>query len=71
MPRAAWLCSGNLAPDGAVVKQSAVAESMMVHSGQRIFESEGSCAEHYAGKVQKGDVVVIRNETQGRQACGR
>jgi dihydroxy-acid dehydratase len=55
---------GNLAPDGAVVKQSAVAESMMVHSGPaRIFESEEEAVQGiYAGKVQKGDVVVIRNE---------
>ena len=55
---------GNLAPDGAVVKQSAVSEGMMVHSGPaRIFESEEEAVEGiYADRVQAGDVLVIRNE---------
>lgn len=55
---------GNLAPDGCVVKQSAVAPEMMVHSGPaRVFESEDDAiAAIYAGKIVSGDVVVIRYE---------
>jgi len=55
---------GNLAPDGCVVKQSAVAPEMMVHSGPaRVFESEDEAiAAIYAGKIVSGDVVVIRYE---------
>ena len=55
---------GNLAPDGCVVKQSAVAEEMMVHSGPaRVFDSEEEAiAAIYAGKIVAGDVVVIRYE---------
>ncbi|WP_249029446.1 dihydroxy-acid dehydratase [Tannockella kyphosi] len=55
---------GNLAPDGSVVKQSAVAKEMMVHSGPaRVFESEDTAIEAIrAGKIGKGDVVVIRYE---------
>lgn len=55
---------GNLAPDGAVVKRSAVAEEMLVHKGPaRVFDSEeDAIAAIYNGKVQKGDVVVIRYE---------
>ena len=55
---------GNLAPDGCVVKRSAVAEEMLVHEGPaRVFESEEEAiAAIYAGKIVKGDVVVIRYE---------
>ncbi len=55
---------GNLAPDGCVVKQSAVAPEMMVHEGPaRVFDSEeDAIAAIYAGKILAGDVVVIRYE---------
>ena len=55
---------GNLAPDGCVVKQSAVAPEMMVHEGPaRVFDSEeDAIASIYAGKIVAGDVVVIRYE---------
>jgi len=55
---------GNLAPNGAVVKTAGVAEKMLRHSGPAvIFESqEGACEGILAGKVKKGDVVVIRYE---------
>lgn len=55
---------GNLAPDGCVVKQSAVAPEMMVHEGPaRIFNSEDEAiAAIYARKINPGDVVVIRYE---------
>ena len=55
---------GNLAPDGCVVKRAAVASEMLVHEGPaRVFESEEECiAAIYAGKIVKGDVVVIRYE---------
>lgn len=53
---------GNLAPDGAVVKQSAVAEEMLEHSGPaRVFDSEEQAQSAIlGGKIKKGDVVVIR-----------
>jgi dihydroxy-acid dehydratase len=55
---------GNLAPDGCVVKQSAVAKEMMVHEGPaRVFNSEeDAISAIYAGKIVAGDVVVIRYE---------
>ncbi len=55
---------GNLAPDGAVVKRSAVAPEMLVHQGPaRVFDSEGQAIEAiYASKIAAGDVVVIRYE---------
>ena len=55
---------GNLAPDGCVVKQSAVAASMMVHEGPaRVFDSEDDAiAAIYDRKIVPGDVVVIRYE---------
>ncbi|MCM1148605.1 MAG: dihydroxy-acid dehydratase, partial [Butyricicoccus sp.] len=55
---------GNLAPDGCVVKQSAVAPEMMRHEGPaRVFDSEeDAIAAIYAGKIVAGDVVVIRYE---------
>ena len=55
---------GNLAPDGCVVKQSAVAPEMMRHTGPaRVFNSEEEAIEAiYAGKIVAGDVVIIRYE---------
>jgi dihydroxy-acid dehydratase len=55
---------GNLAPEGAVVKQSAVAPEMMTHSGPaRVFNSEQEAQKAILGKkIKKGDVVVIRYE---------
>jgi len=55
---------GNLAKDGCVVKQSAVAAEMMVHEGPaRVFDSEDDAiAAIYAKKIVPGDVVVIRYE---------
>ena len=55
---------GNLAPDGCVVKQSAVAPEMMKHSGPaRVFNSEEEAISViYAGGIHPGDVVVIRYE---------
>ena len=55
---------GNLAPEGCVVKRSAVAPEMMTHEGPaRVFDSEDEAiAAIYAGKIVSGDVVVIRYE---------
>lgn len=55
---------GNLAPDGCVVKQSAVAQEMMVHEGPaRVFDSEeDAIAAIYQKRIKPGDVVVIRYE---------
>jgi dihydroxy-acid dehydratase len=55
---------GNLAPDGAVVKQSAVAERMLVNEGKaRVFDSEDDAiAAILGGKIKSGDIVVIRYE---------
>ncbi len=55
---------GNLAPEGAVVKQSAVAEGMLRHTGPaRVFDGEEAAAEAIsAGGIRGGDVVVIRYE---------
>ena len=55
---------GNLAPDGCVVKQSAVAAEMMVHQGPaRVFDCEDDAIQAiYDGKIVAGDVVVIRYE---------
>ncbi len=55
---------GNLAPEGCVVKRSAVAPEMMAHTGPaRVFDSEEEAIEAiYAGKIVPGDVVVIRYE---------
>lgn len=55
---------GNLAPEGAVVKKSAVKDKMLVHKGSaRVFDSEeASITAIYAGEINKGDVVVIRYE---------
>jgi len=55
---------GNLAPEGAVVKRSAVDESMLKHRGPaRVFESEeGALKAILAKKLRKGEVLVIRYE---------
>ena len=55
---------GNLAPNGCVVKRSAVAPEMQSHTGPaRVFDSEDDAiAAIYAGKIVPGDVVVIRYE---------
>ena len=55
---------GNLAEDGAIVKRSAVAPEMMKYTGKaRVFDGEEDAIKAiYAGKIKKGDVVVIRYE---------
>ena len=55
---------GNLAPEGAVVKSSAVDDTMLRHTGPaRVFDSEEPAMQAILdGKIQKGDVVVIRYE---------
>ncbi len=56
--------SGNLAPEGAVVKRSAVDDAMLRHTGPaRVFDSEEPAMQAILeGRIQKGDVVVIRYE---------
>ncbi len=56
--------SGNIAPEGGVVKQSAVAPEMLVHEGPaRVFDSEDDAIEAIlGGRIHPGDVVVIRYE---------
>jgi dihydroxy-acid dehydratase len=58
------ILKGNLAPEGSVVKQSAVDPSMLKHSGPaRVFDSEEAAGEAIlARKIMDGDVVVIRYE---------
>jgi dihydroxy-acid dehydratase len=55
---------GNIAPDGAVVKQGAVSPEMMQNTGPaRVFNSEEeACDAIYGGRINPGDVVVIRYE---------
>ncbi len=55
---------GNIAPDGAVVKEAAVAPEMLFHEGPaKIYNSEEEVTEAiFSGKIQKGDVLVIRYE---------
>lgn len=55
---------GNLAPDGSVVKRSAVVDEMLVHEGPaRVFEcEEDAITAIKGGKINHGDVVVIRYE---------
>ena len=55
---------GNIAQNGCVVKRSAVAPEMLVHSGPaRVFDGEESAIDAiYNGRIQPGDVVVIRYE---------
>lgn len=56
--------TGNLAPDGAIVKQAAVSEEMLTHSGPaRIFNSEEDVFEAIMdAKINKGEVIVVRYE---------
>ena len=58
------MLKGNLAPDGCVVKQAAVAPEMLTHRGPaRVFDSEeAAIAAIYEKKIESGDVVVIRYE---------
>lgn len=55
---------GNIAPDGCVVKKSAVAEEMLQHTGPaKVFDSEDEAIKAiYGGEIKAGDVVVIRYE---------
>ena len=55
---------GNLAPDGAVVKRSAVAPEMLSHTGPaKVYDSEDAAIEAiYNGDIKKGDVIIIRYE---------
>lgn len=55
---------GNIAEQGSIVKQSAVAEDMLVHKGPaRVFDSEDEAYKAIiGGKIKKGDVIVIRYE---------
>ncbi|WP_394282688.1 dihydroxy-acid dehydratase, partial [Frisingicoccus sp.] len=55
---------GNIAKEGCAVKQSAVAPEMMKHSGPaRVFDSEEEAIDAiYNGRINKGDVVIIRYE---------
>lgn len=56
--------TGNIAPGGAIVKQAAVSEEMLEHSGPaRVFYSEEeACGAILSGDIRKGDVVVILHE---------
>ncbi|NPV37646.1 MAG: dihydroxy-acid dehydratase [Brevinematales bacterium] len=56
--------TGNLAPEGCIVKQAAVAPEMLHHKGPaRVFNSEEEAVEALLkGKIKKGDVIVIRYE---------
>jgi dihydroxy-acid dehydratase len=58
------ILKGNLAPDGCVVKQSAVAENMLVNESiARVFDSEDDAIKAIlGGKIKAGDIVVIRYE---------
>jgi dihydroxy-acid dehydratase len=58
------ILKGSLAPQGSVVKQGAVGQDMMLHQGPaRVFNSEEECVEAiFQGKIQEGDVIVIRYE---------
>ncbi len=55
---------GNLAPNGCIVKSAGVAEDMLVFTGTaRVYESQDDAVDGILeGKVQKGDVVIIRYE---------
>jgi len=56
--------TGNLAPGGAIVKQAAVAEEMLRHTGPaRLFDSEEDAFQAIVGgRIRKGDVIVVRYE---------
>jgi dihydroxy-acid dehydratase len=55
---------GNLAPDGAIVRRSAVAQEMLTHRGSaRVFDSEEEATKAIMGdKIHQGDVIIIRYE---------
>jgi dihydroxy-acid dehydratase len=55
---------GNLAPEGCVVKQSAVLDEMLHHEGPaRVFDSEETATEAImTGRINKGDVIIVRYE---------
>ncbi len=55
---------GNLAPDGAIVKQSAVRKEMLTHTGPaRVFDTEEDAAEAImTGSAKSGDVIIVRYE---------
>lgn len=58
------ILTGNLAPDGSVVKKGAVLPEMMVHEGPaRVYDSEEEVSEAiFSGQIKPGDVVVVRFE---------
>jgi len=58
------ILKGNLAPDGAVVKQGAIDSDMLVHEGPaRVYESEEECVNAIKqGEIKEGDVIIIRYE---------
>ncbi len=58
------ILTGNLAPEGAVIKQTAVSKGMLKHKGvARVFDSEESAMKAIMdGDIKKGDVIVIRYE---------
>lgn len=58
------ILKGNLAPNGSVIKQGAVAEDMMTHHGPaKVFDSEDDCVEAiFNHQIKEGDVIVIRYE---------
>ena len=58
------ILKGNIAPEGCVVKQSAVAENMLVNEGRaRVFDAEDDAIQAIlGGKIKPGDIVVIRYE---------
>jgi dihydroxy-acid dehydratase len=58
------ILTGNLAPDGAIVKQAAVSEEMLTHCGPaRVFNSEEDAFEAIMdAKIKKGEVIVVRYE---------
>ncbi len=58
------ILAGNLAPEGAVVKQSAVPENLLRHRGPaRVFDGEEEAVEAMlAGRIREGDVIVVRYE---------
>lgn len=58
------ILTGNLAPDGAIVKQAAVSDEMLTHSGPaRIFDSEEDAfAAIMDRQIKAGDVIVVRYE---------
>ena len=58
------ILKGNLAPNGLVIKQSAVNHDMMVHEGPaKVYDSEEECVKAiFNGEIDEGDVIVIRYE---------